>query len=64
MRQFLASAVVPQMYFSVELEKEDEPIQAFQLLSLESKPLFVSTYGDESKLEKGLFQVSVQPVEI
>jgi hypothetical protein len=64
MRQFLASALVPHMYFSVELQKEDEPIQAFQLLSLESKPLFVSTYGDESMLEKGLFQVSVQPVEI
>jgi hypothetical protein len=26
--------------------------------------LFVSTYGKESMLEKGLFQVSVQPVEI
>ena len=64
MRQWLASAMALNEYYMVDTTADaDTTVAVFQLLALETKPILVTTHEGEVA-EAGLFEVSVQPLEI
>ena len=65
MRQWLASCLQVSHYYSIRTSDDNDAqpsLFVFQLLALETKPILVRTH--EEPEEKGLFQVSLQPLEI
>jgi len=65
MRQWLASCLQASHYYSVKISDDSDAqpsLFVFQLLALETKPILVRTH--EEPEETGLFQVSVQPLEL
>lgn len=69
MRQFLAAALDLSAYYSVRVQSEDaddlEQLFAFQVLTLEHRPILLKTFEDEAGgHDKALYAISIQPLEI
>lgn len=64
-RQYLSATLKVYSYFSVATDLADPPLVVYQLLSFERKPVLVSVgESGPAAMEPGLFEVSVQPLEI
>ena len=67
MRQYLAESLELNGNYTIRVPSPDDPevdeLVAFQILSMEHRPMLISTFEDDTT-EKGLFNVGIQIFEI